>query len=297
MGYYKILKSFGFLSLTVTFFFLGSGSYAYQLAPGSAQVRYYKYEDGNTKNKLRFVVLDDQGDLINDGAIVTDVELYDPNQKLVDLETVTFTPPYEFLPGRFEFDTNQFLYFPSEPDSAFGANILDPLIVGTYKLVVTTVEGKLPAEEITYNQKIELPFVSYRSFQIHPDPSGNIYWTWAISEELLDMADSTSVAAMFWAYNNDEPEFLLWVRLPTYMGFVFIPNDVVQQIPSGASTYYYQIWVYGPNGRNRAMSEKLIVNDPLTTVPKNDCSKGDLDFDDDVDGEDLRIFANYFGME
>ena len=44
------------------------------------------------------MVLDDQGDLINDGAIVTDVELYDPNQKLVDLETVTFTPPYEFLP-------------------------------------------------------------------------------------------------------------------------------------------------------------------------------------------------------
>jgi 4-diphosphocytidyl-2-C-methyl-D-erythritol kinase len=28
-----------------------------------------------------------------------------------------------------------------------------------------------------------------------------------------------------------------------------------------------------------------------------DCSKGDLDFDDDVDGEDLRIFSINFGME
>jgi hypothetical protein len=288
-----MLRTLGFLSLTATFLFLGSVGNAYQLE--SASVRYYNYEDGSTKNKLYFEILDDHGDYINDGNIVTGVELYDPNEILVDLEPVTFTPLYELLGGKFELGDNQFIYNPSAHFSDFGAIISDPLILGTYKLVVTTVEGQLPTKEISFNQKIELPIVSYRSFQIHPDPSGNIYWTWDISEELLDMANSTEVVASVWVFDNDKLEFILWVRLPTYMGFLFIPDTVVQQIPSGASKYYYQIWVRNSDRTNRAASEKLIVNDPLTTVPKNDCSKGDLDFDDDVDGEDLAIFSEYFG--
>jgi hypothetical protein len=41
--------------------------------------------------------------------------------------------------------------------------------------------------------------------------------------------------------------------------------------------------------------DSYIVNDPLITVPKKDCAKGDLDFDEDVDGDDLSIFSEYFG--
>jgi hypothetical protein len=295
MRYYKILRSYGILSLIAASLFLGSTSNAYELA--AASVRYYKYEDGSTKNLLYFEIKDDEGNFVNDGSIVTGVELWDPSEIEVDLDTVTFTPLFEFIYGKFDLGTDQFIYYPSEQLSSFEAKINDPLIGGTYELVVTTDEGPLPTANINFDQQIELPFVFSRSFQFHPDPSENIYWMWDISQELLDMANSYStwVAAMVGATNNDKLEFLLYVRVPTYMGFLFIPNSVVQQIPGGLSEYYYRILVRTSDGTNRANSEKLIVNDPLITVPKKDCSKGDLDFDEDVDGNDLSIFSEYFG--
>ena len=234
---------------------------------------------------------------LNNGSIVTGVELWDPSVISTELETVTFTPHYEFIGGKFKVDTNQFVYTPSGPYSGFEAIIKDPLIEGTYDLVVTTDEGPPLGAKISFDQKVELPFVSYRTFQIHPDPSGNIYWMWDISEELLDIAnnDNTCVAASVFAGDDDQFEFLLHVKVPTYMGFIFIPNSVVQQIPGNASEYSYKIWVRTSDGTNRAVSDPIIVNDPLTTIPKNDCSTGDLDFDDDVDGHDLSIFSQHFG--
>lgn len=295
MKTYKILRAFGFLSLIAAFLFLGSVSNAYKL--DSASVRYYKYEDGSTEKKLYFEILDDQGDYINDGSIVTGFELWDPNMISTELETVTFTPLYDFIGGKFKVDTNKFVYTPSGPYSGFEAIIKDPLLVGTYTLMVTTVEGLLPDAKINFDQQVELPVAYSRSFQIHPDPSGNIYWMWDISQELLDTANNynTLVAASVFAGDGDQFEFLLHVKVPTYMGFIFIPNSVVQQIPGDASEYSYKIWVRTSDGTNRAVSDPIIVNDPLTTIPKNDCSTGDLDFDDDVDGNDLSIFSQHFG--
>jgi hypothetical protein len=80
------------------------------------------------------------------------------------------------------------------------------------------------------------------------------------------MANSTQIRASVGAYNNDQLEFLIYVRLPTHMGFLFIPNTVVQQLPSGTYKYQYQIQVRTPDGTNRAYSKSVLVNDPLTTV-------------------------------
>lgn len=232
----------------------------------AASVRYYKNENGSKYNALYFEVVDDQGDHITDGNIVTDVKLYKPNQNLVNMETVTFDSPYEYLGGQFELDTDQFTYNPSIQISGFGAKILEPLNPGTYQLVVTTVDGQLPAEEITVNENIELPCVTHHSFQINPDSYGNIFWMWDISEKLLSMADSTQIRASVGAYLNDQLEFLIYVRLPTHMGFVFIPDTVVQQLPSGTYKYQYQIQVRTLDGNNRAYSKSVFVDDPLTTV-------------------------------
>ena len=85
--------------------------------------------------------------------------------------------------------------------------------------------------------------------------------------------------------------------VPPQMGFLFIPQQVVQEIANSGNYFDLRLQVRTGNSNARSYSKIVTVMDLTDPGVSNLCSgtNGDIDSDGDVDGDDLRIFSEYFG--
>ena len=264
MKYYKINP---YLTVLFLFIFIEPAYAGYQIV--EMNVRYYVYEDGRKFNQLYFAIKDEHGNYVTDEVIVTNVKLWDPESELVNLSQISFSLINDFQRGRFKLDTGQWEFDPGFQISGFHAEFTGPLIPGNYQLDVTTDQGQLPLYQYNFIEKIDnLPYISSKSFQIRHDSLNNVFFTWDIPQEVLTVAESysTLVRAFVWVYQDQLETAVLWTDIPTEMGFLYIPNSVVQDLMSKGNIFKIGVAFQAINNQ-RAWSY-LALSNMLTDVDR-----------------------------
>jgi len=272
----RYLRSLGLTVLTLfvlIFIFVPAATAAYQL--GGFSVQYRVYEDGRKFNRYYFEIYDEQGNYIPGGDVVnkSTVKIYDPNDNVVNISDVLWDPDYDFLAGDFNIGNGCFGFW--DPNDAWVINdyygvVLEPLIPGEYELELKTNDGQTHTATYTFMQKIELPYVKSRSFQIHPDAAGNLYFSWDIPKQLLQITQTTTLSyrTYLMAYTDDTFEALLYPNIPIHMNSVFIPSHIVQWIAGKGNKFVFQVQVRTDGNNNRSYSKGVAVSDLSTTVTK-----------------------------
>jgi len=251
--------------------FPGMAIEAYQIPEFGMYIQYRHNEDGSEFNRLYFEIQDDAGDWISDGNVVTDVKLFDPNNKMVDLVEVGFGGLIDFIAGGFNLTSGQWEFDASYPISGFYYNFSEPLISGQYRLEVTTTEGQLPNKFYTFSQQVDnFPFFSSRTFEIYHDSAGNVYWSWDLPKDAIAVAEtySTSIRAFVDVYDGVQETAILWPTVPTHMNSLFIPSTVVQELMSKGDKFKFIVSFRTNDNQNRSYSKSITVSDMLPTVTK-----------------------------
>jgi hypothetical protein len=258
-----------FVAMTLILIQAGTSA-AYQLDWKSIQHRVY--ESGGSLNRLIFDILDDSGNYVSSADVVTDVVLKDPNGSPVNLSTLIFDPLFDFYGARFDLGSSAWVYNTPFQISDFYANILDPLVIGNYTLEVSMDNGPPLTGQIAFDFLLDLPVISSRTFQIHTDSAGNLYWTWDIPEQLLTLAKTydLQIRAGVSAMVNGQEVALYWPNIPVEMGSSFAPSSIYQDLVSRADEIFFSLQVRTSNNYARAYSKTIVVQDlssPVSVTP------------------------------
>jgi hypothetical protein len=240
-----------------------ANAFAVEVAWMYVQQRHYG--DGRNINRLSFGLIDDLGNYLADDDRVTGVTLYDPSGKSVELSPHKFGATEELV-GFFDPKNSQWSYNPDwRLDSWFSSDILEPLISGMYRLKVSTLDGKATERIYKFNRRISLPMVDSRTVQLRGDQHGNLIWTWDIPLDLgyLSFGSRTSAKAAIDIYRNDQNVAYFSVTIPSQMGFVFIPYDIVQKLNQKGDRFEFEIKLETRDKNNRTYSKPFIIKGVL----------------------------------
>lgn len=249
----RILIVLCIFSLTATNAFAAEVAWMY--------VQQRHYGDGRNLNQLSFGLIDDRGNYLADDDRMTKVTLYGPSGKSVELSPDKFGSLEEIV-GFFDPKNNQWRYSSDwRFNSWFSFEILEALIPGLYRLEVATVDGKATERTYKFNERIGLPMVDLRTIQLRWDRHGNLIWTWDIPLDLgyLSFDTRTSAKAAIDIYREDQNVAYLSVTIPSQMGFVFIPHDIVQKLNQKGDRFEFEIKLETRDKNNRTYSKPFIV--------------------------------------
>ena len=273
----KSAKVIIFLSfLYVNFLFLAPAfTFAanYEINWWNVTKRIYEDERGN-KNILQFAVTYPQGNYVlgTNGEFVDfeSVELYDPSDKKVDISDINFIPDYEYVGGSFDTTSGGWNYGSMTILYEFQAEILEPVVPGEYELRLRCNDGVTYTATQTFNQIVTVPLISKKSYQIHPDSNGNVYFSWDIPAELIQLSQTYNFIYRpgVAVYEGDTLVALLYPTAPIHINMLFVPNSLVQWLASKGSTFTFSVQVRTSDSQNRSHPIPLTVSDMLATVPK-----------------------------
>lgn len=224
-------------------------------------VQHREYGEGKSLNRLSFGLVDDEIQYLTSDDTVKEVALYDPSGKPVNLSPYKFGSNFEIY-GTYDAKNSQWLYNRSwQFDSWFSLDILTPLIPGLYRLKVTTTDGKVTERAYGFNKSVNLPIIDSGSIELQPDPYGNLIWTWQIPAKLgrLSFNHKTRARAMINIYKSNKDIAYFSIILPVHMGYVFIPNEVVQKIDQKGDRFEFKISLETRDKNNRTYSKPYVL--------------------------------------
>ena len=239
-----------------------------------------RYEDGQSRNKLYLTLNDEQCKQIQEDVHPV-VELYNPTGTQLALSPFNGTSawdPAQLLSGWYDSNTGQFSYGDSFwIDPAYAYTFAEPLVPGQYRIVVT-IPG-YPSFEylIDYGGSIDVPWISADSFHARFDDGGNLLWSWKPPES-LDPSLSTSLRAFIGTLSGGSPtDKLSYITLPTHLGFVFVPADVITFLQGGDEALTLRIGLRRNNNFNRAYSNRIPLSEATGPL------QGDINGDKIID--------------
>jgi hypothetical protein len=196
------------------------------------------------------------------------VKLYNSQGKEVKIAPHRFGTVNEIY-GYYDSKNSQWRYSKKwQFDSWFSVEILEELIPGKYRLFVKTADGKTTERLSVFNRRINIPFVEKSSMQVQRDVHGNLIWTWDVPENMgiLALQTKTQARAAIDIFKNDQNVAYFSIILPSHMGYVFIPNDVVQLINEKGDRFELKILLETRDKNNRAYSKPYILKEELSVV-------------------------------
>jgi len=226
-------------------------------------VQQREYGNGKTLTRLGFGLIDDHGNYLTDNRNVKEVTLYDPDKKELELAPLNFDSIEEIF-GTYDSKNSLWLYSKVwQSESWFNTEIMEPITPGTYWLKVTTIDGKVAERTFVFNRRIVLPTIDSNSFQLQQDINGNLIWTWKIPMELgqLSFNHKMRARAVIDIYKDKKNVGYFSIILPVHMGYVFIPQDVVQSMNQKGNQFKMKISLETKDKNNRTYSKALIVNE------------------------------------
>lgn len=274
-------------------------SVAHSYADESYQIEWWWiqhriYENGTNLNAAAFAMKDiDDNYLLDD--VVDTIVMFDPNGVAVPLSAGSgFGGVYKTLNGQYNADDGQWYYDEAmRQESWYWVGLEAALIPGFYHLQVTDIDGAIH-DAYTYcnGPQPDLPVISIDSAHAYRDADGNFYCSWNIPDDLFHLTASTSVRAWVTAVTDGVNlcEGEVWVKIPTHLGKLFIPNAVFQQLEMAGNGFHFGLHLRTNDNANRSYPDGIELN--ILNAPP---SRGDLDRDGDVDGDDLNAFSLDFG--
>jgi len=232
-------------------------------------VQHRDYGNEKALARLGFGLIDDRGNYLTENRKLKQVKLYDPAKREMKLAPLKFNSVDEIF-GSYDSKNSQWLYSKVwQFDSWFNTEIMDPLISGLYWLKVTTIDGKVTERTFAFNRRTALPIVDSDSFQLQPDPNGNLIWTWKIPMEMGQLAlnHRTRARASIDMYKNEKAVGYFSIILPSHLAYVFIPVDVVQTINQKGDRFELKVQIETRDKNNRTYSKPLVINKMLPVVP------------------------------
>ena len=234
-------------------------------------VQHRKYETGRNLNRLAFGLIDENGQVSSDGKDVANVQLYAPDGTPVNLLKYGFNSDEEIF-GLYDSVKSGWYYSDNwQIDSWFRANFFEPLIPGQYRLKATTVDGNVVERKFHFKKRVELPVISSSSFKIHRDSLGNVIWKWDIPDELgrLIFDYHTEARAAIDIIKNSKNVAYFFVKIPSHMGYVFIPRHIVEKITAKGDQFGFKIQLETKDKNNRTYSGTLITSHKLSITETN----------------------------
>jgi hypothetical protein len=238
-------------------------------------VQHRKYETGRNLNRLAFGLIDEKGQVSIDGSVVTDVQLYAPNGMSINLSKYRFDSDEEMF-GLYDAVRSQWYYSDNwQFDSWFRANFSEPLIPGQYLLKVTTVDGMVVENSFYFKKHVELPVITSSSFKIYNDTLGNVIWKWAIPDDLgrLIFNHFTEARASIDIIKNKKNVAYFFIKIPSHLGYVFIPRHIAEQITSKGDQFGFRIQLETKDKNNRTYSGTFLTSHILTTMTEKNSNK------------------------
>jgi hypothetical protein len=232
-------------------------------------VQHRQYDSGESFNRLGFGVVDDYGNYLTNAKNITEIKLYNPEKKELKLTTVRFDSVEEIF-GSYDSKNSQWLYSKAwQYDSWFSAVILDPLNPGIYLLKVKTADGKSVERTFAFNKRVALPVIDLNSFQLNPDSSGNLIWTWDIPIGLghLSLSNKMRARAAIEIFKGKKYVGYFSIILPVHLGYVFLPRDVVQAINQKGNRFELKVSLETRDKNNRTYSKPFSVDEKLSLIP------------------------------
>jgi hypothetical protein len=262
----KIRKASYIIFFALVYLLIHTGTVvAYELEWYVIQHRVYESQENG--NRLSFEIKDDYGNYVYIESAVTNVVLKYPNGSNVTLSELMFDL-YTYYRSSFNPDNSEWNYNSPIQLSDFYADIESPLVIGTYTLEVTMENGQILTTTINFDFLLDLPIISYRTFQIHTDSSGNVHWTWQIPEKLLNLAKSydlrvrPGIAAM----SGGELVALYFPSLPVEVGYAITPANIFQDLVNQADEIRFAFQARTTNNNARSYSKRIIISNPSSTV-------------------------------
>jgi len=244
-----------------------SSSFAMEISWMNIQHRIY--ETGRTLNRLSFGLIDENSQILTSDENTAAVELLDPEGRSVKLSNYKFNIDEEIY-GVYDSMRSQW-HFNQEwqPDSWFSANFYEPLISGIYRLKVRWYNRTTAELPFSFKAVATLPAITSRSFRLHPDPYGNVIWKWDIPDTLGCMAFNlqTTSKASIDIYRNHAQVAYFFIKLPSHMGYLFIPREVVQKLSAKGDQFGLRVQLETRDNNTRTYSDTLIINDLTTNLP------------------------------
>jgi hypothetical protein len=211
---------------------------------------------------------DDVDQYIPNTNVVTSVNLINPNAGDAELLQLSFQPDYEAFLGEYDCNQSNISYNFHAFINDNSAKINEPLVSGIYTLEVTADDGVTYTKDYNFNEAVDLPVISAKSFDIRPDSSNNIFWTWEIPDSLFTGFSNLSISsrAYIMIYNNEQFVAYFHVKVPAHMGHLFIAGDTVQQLMTKGNKFKFGVDVRENNNNNRSYGSTLEVTNLLTNV-------------------------------
>ena len=212
------------------------------------------YENGDHLNRLVFDCKDANG-YYPSTDILGSIILADPNGKNVDV-TVAFGN-YVEADGYYDANNSQWVYTTPYLYGYYWSIFSDQLIPGKYHLKFTDKDGEISEKDFVIYKIVDLPIIPTSSYSLHFDQNMDLIWQWQVPD-YIDSSLQTSARAVIDCY--DEHDNLIaevYVRVPTQMGFLFVPRVVVDQILLVGKKFALGTHIRTNDNNNRSYSTGL----------------------------------------
>ncbi len=239
------------------------------------------YEDGRDFNVSHFAIKD-----LNDSYVLNNViqniELFDPDGNSVKLSNDTgFGGKYKSLFGKYNSDLGQWKYDETfTQESYYRVAFDESLKIGTYHMKLTDINGKV-YDSYKYNNSpvMNLPIIPSSSVYAYKNEAGNFHCSWVVPENIAsDLSTSVSAWVIAMTDGIDMGEGEIYVKIPTHMGHLFIPNSVFQKLDTVGNSFKIGLHLRTNDGSNRAYSNSILFD-----ATKPPLIKGDFNRDGTID--------------
>jgi hypothetical protein len=224
-------------------------------------VQHRKFENGDDFSRLLIQFKDGAGNWVTDD-ILASASLKDPagsDVPILELSHYIDT----VLSGNYDWKQGRW-YYPAAfgVDAGYTGKVSEPLKPGKYVLEAVDKDQKKYTGEFYINGIVKLPLISSKTIKPSFDKDGNLICQWAVPWVLGQKNPDwdTFTQAVINIYDGQTLTGVMYVRVPTYMGRLFVPSSVLDLLRAKGSSFEISVNLRTNDNNNRIYSNRI----PLT---------------------------------
>jgi hypothetical protein len=224
-------------------------------------VQHRKYENGDDFNRVLIQFKDGANQWVTEDILDSAV-IKDPTGAEVPILELSHYVD-SALSGNYDWKQGRWIY-PGAfgVDAGYTGKVEGSLKNGKYVLEAVDKDQKQHTGEFYVNGVVKLPLISSKTLKPSFDKSGNLICQWAVPWVLGQKNPDwdTFTQAVIYIYEGKTLTGVMYERVPTYMGRVFVPSSVLDLLRAKGSSFQFGVNLRTNDQNNRIYSNTI----PLT---------------------------------